>query len=255
MRRWIFFISISMLAVLGGYVAYVDGQVRQLRTQFPVQLIDAEKNRQIVWKKNRPTNWVRFNQLQRHTVGAFVVSEDWAFFQHRGFDVKQIYHAVREAIVEGRRLRGASTITQQVAKNVYLSHDRSFLRKGKEFFYTLLLEFHFSKQKIFEVYINVAQMGRGIFGIERAASRYFSIPARSLSAKESAFLAMLLPNPKKYSHSYRQKKLTSFARKSIESILHKMKQAHYIDEGTVSQSVRESLFYTWDDLVEQILAN
>lgn len=129
---------------------------------------------------------------------AVIASEDQRFAGHRGFDLEAIRKA-REAHEEGGRLRGASTISQQTAKNLFLWSGRSWVRKGLEAWYTALLELMWPKTRIIEVYVNVAEFGDGVYGAQAAARKYFGKDASQLSPAESARLAAVLPNPKRYS--------------------------------------------------------
>ncbi len=129
---------------------------------------------------------------------AVIASEDQLFADHNGFDFKSIDKAMKHNS-KSRSLRGASTISQQTAKNVFLWQGRSWLRKGLEIYFTFMIELVWGKKRILEVYMNVAEMGNGIFGIEAAAQNNFKKPAARLSATEAAMIAASLPNPKKYS--------------------------------------------------------
>lgn len=131
---------------------------------------------------------------------AVIASEDQNFPNHFGVDFKEIQKAYKSTKKKGRKkLRGASTISQQVAKNVFLIPSRSFIRKGLELYYTLLIEVFWGKKKILETYLNVAEMGEGIYGAEAASKRYFKKPSLKLTKSESASLAAVLPSPRKYS--------------------------------------------------------
>jgi monofunctional biosynthetic peptidoglycan transglycosylase len=129
---------------------------------------------------------------------ALVAAEDQKFPRHRGFDLAAIDQA-RTRNARGGRIRGASTISQQVAKNLFLWSGGGYVRKGIEAWYTLLIELLWSKQRILEVYANIAEFGDGVYGAEAAAQTYFGKPASALSAAECARLAAVLPNPRKYS--------------------------------------------------------
>ena len=122
---------------------------------------------------------------------AIIAAEDAGFCAHHGFDME----AIRQALDEGRR-RGASTLSQQVAKNVYLWQDASWVRKGLEAAITLVIELTWPKQRIVEVYLNVAEMGEGVFGAEAAAQHWFGVSARDLSFQQAAYIAAILPNPR-----------------------------------------------------------
>ena len=143
-------------------------------------------------------SWVPLSKMSPSVVHAVIAAEDNLFCSHAGFD----WDAMLEAISEhrrGGRLRGASTITMQTAKNVFLWPGRSFVRKVLEAYMTLLIEFFWDKRRIIEVYLNVAEWGPGIYGVEAASRHYFDKPAARLKAREGALLAAVLPNPRKWS--------------------------------------------------------
>jgi monofunctional biosynthetic peptidoglycan transglycosylase len=190
----------------------------------------ARRETTITFEKSRPPQWVTISEVSKKAAGAIIVSEDWAFYQHHGYDPNSIKEAVNHDLAKGTFARGASTITQQVAKNVFLDADKTVARKVKELFLAVKLEETFKKPKILEIYLNIAEFGEGIYGIGPAARFYFGKSPSELTAKEGAFLAMLLPSPKRYSVSFRQKQLTQYARKTIYTILGKMVQARYITE-------------------------
>lgn len=129
---------------------------------------------------------------------AVMASEDQVFPDHGGFDWKNIKKAMNENKRKPNRIRGASTISQQVAKNVFLWQGRDWLRKGLEVYFTKMIEWIWGKQRILEVYLNVIETGPGIFGAEAAAQAYFQKPAARLSRREAALIAACLPNPKRY---------------------------------------------------------
>jgi monofunctional biosynthetic peptidoglycan transglycosylase len=129
---------------------------------------------------------------------AVMASEDQLFPDHNGFDIKSIKKALSYNKRKPGRVRGASTISQQVAKNVFLWQGRSWFRKGLEVYFTFMIELCWSKQRILEVYLNEAEMGKGVFGIQAASKKYFKKPASRLTRTEAAMIAASLPNPVKY---------------------------------------------------------
>jgi len=139
--------------------------------------------------------WASLEQISPNAAIAVIASEDQQFPFHAGFDFDSIREAVR-ASERGRRLRGASTISQQVAKNLFLWPGHSFVRKGFEAYFTVLIEALWPKERILEMYLNVAQFGDGVYGVQAAARRFYRKPAARLSAAESAVLAAVLPNPR-----------------------------------------------------------
>jgi monofunctional glycosyltransferase len=197
--------------------------VNALRTEYPHFVYDPEtETAQMEILKKRPPGWVSLKEVNPLAWNAIVLSEDWAFWQHNGFDWDQLWDAMQTNLRAGHIVRGGSTITQQVVKNVYLTHEKTFLRKAQEALLTSRVERHVGKRRILEIYLNVAEFGKGLFGIGPAAQFYFHKPASALGAKEGAFLAMLLPSPKKYAVSYRKKALTPFAQAAVKNILGKL---------------------------------
>jgi monofunctional biosynthetic peptidoglycan transglycosylase len=150
--------------------------------------------------------WIPIKSISKEILFAVVASEDQRFFDHYGFDYVELKKAM-EAKIKGKKERGASTITQQVAKNLFLFPTKSFLRKGVELYYTLIIELVWDKKRILEVYLNIAQFGDKIFGVEAASNYYFNKPAQFLSENESAELIAILPNPIKYNLKNKSKKL------------------------------------------------
>ena len=141
-------------------------------------------------------HWTSAENVSAQLPIALIAGEDQKFPNHHGFDVQAIADALDEAD-EGERLRGASTISQQTAKNLFLWGGRSFIRKGLEAYFTALLEITWPKRRILEVYMNIAEFGDGIYGADAAAREFFRKPPAQLNAHESALLAAVLPNPKK----------------------------------------------------------
>lgn len=142
-------------------------------------------------------DYVSFEEMSPNIRLAVMASEDQLFPDHNGFDLKSIQKALTSN--SKKRIRGASTISQQVAKNVFLWQGRGWIRKGLEAYFTFMIELVWSKQRILEMYLNVSEMGKGIFGIEAAAQKNFKKPAKKLTRTEAAMIAACLPNPKKYS--------------------------------------------------------
>jgi len=142
-------------------------------------------------------DWVNIEDISRHLQLAVISSEDQNFLNHSGFDIKAIEKAI-ERNKNGKRVRGASSISQQTAKNVFLWPNRSWLRKGMEVYFTFLIELFWSKERIIEVYLNSIEMGKGIYGAEAAAQYWYKKPAVKLTMYESAAVAAILPNPRQY---------------------------------------------------------
>lgn len=150
------------------------------------------------WDYRVRHQWRDFAAISPQLPVAMIASEDQRFAEHSGFDFEAIEKA-RKHNAKGGRTRGASTISQQTAKNLFLWNGRSWVRKGIEAWYTLLIESIWPKQRILEVYVNIAEFGDGVYGAQAAAQTYFGTDARSLGAAQAARLAAVLPSPKRYS--------------------------------------------------------
>jgi len=140
-------------------------------------------------------NWVRYDDLPRSMEIAVLVCEDGGFFRHRGFDFRAIEKALKDDLRAGRFVRGASTISMQLAKNLYLSKEKTLSRKVEEALLTMLLEAKLSKNDLLEIYLNIVELGPGIYGIDQAADYYFDESAKELTLGQALYLASILPDP------------------------------------------------------------
>ena len=184
---WFFAISIG-LVVLFKWVPIPITPLMVIRT-----IQQTTNGEEVVWKHN----WVSIDNISKNLQLAVICSEDQNFLNHHGFDMDAIEKAI-EYNKKGKRTRGASTISQQTAKNVFLWPHRSWFRKGLETYFTFLIELIWSKERIMEVYLNSIEMGKGIYGAEAAAQHWFKRPAASLRQQEAAAIAAILPNPLRY---------------------------------------------------------
>ena len=139
--------------------------------------------------------WVDIDEISPVMVRAVLASEDGRFMEHWGFDLKELYKMNKEHQSKGKKIRGCSTISQQGAKNCFTFCGRSWWRKGFEAYYTVLIELLWSKERIMEVYLNIAETGKGIFGVEAAAQKYFGHSAAKLNTHQAVCMACVLPNP------------------------------------------------------------
>jgi monofunctional biosynthetic peptidoglycan transglycosylase len=167
--------------------------------------------------------WVPYERISIHLKRAVIASEDARFSEHEGVDWDAIEKAYETNLKRGRPAKGGSTITQQLAKNLFLSPERSYLRKGQELVITYMIEALWDKRRILEVYLNVVEWGEGIFGAEAAARHYYGISASQLGAEQSARLAAYLPNPKRYGRArsgpYLDKRTADIARYMPDAIV------------------------------------
>jgi len=140
--------------------------------------------------------WVPYDRISTNLKRAIIASEDANFSEHEGVDWEALQKAYEKNSRKGKVVAGGSTITQQLAKNLFLSGQRSYLRKGQEFIITYMLEFWMEKERIFEIYLNVVEWGNGVYGAEAASEHYYGIPAASLNPAQAAKLAVMLPEPR-----------------------------------------------------------
>jgi len=182
------FVALSLFSVL--IFRWLDPPTTAFMIQYQVLEMPRDASQPI---RNR---WVGLEDISNAMQLAVVAAEDQKFPYHNGFDLESMSDAVEDRL-RGDRLRGASTITQQTAKNLFLWPGRSFLRKGLEAWFSMLLEFCWPKARILEVYLNIAEFGRGIYGVEAAARHFFHKHADGLRPGEAAVLAAVLPSPKR----------------------------------------------------------
>ncbi|MFH1018227.1 MAG: biosynthetic peptidoglycan transglycosylase [Pseudomonadota bacterium] len=228
-RTWFLVLVLFFGGLFVALALHATLDVHRLRTEYPVMVYRGPNQPPDVrFQKARPRDWVKFSDIPREVIGAIIVSEDGAFYRHKGYDPQEIVEALKVDLKEGRYVRGASTITQQVAKNLFLGRHKSLWRKLKELEWAVTLEKTFRKSRIMEIYLNIAELGQGLYGVGPASLYYFNRPVSQLGAKEGAFLAMLLPSPKKHSASFRQRQMTPFAQRAVDRILRRMAQAGYI---------------------------
>lgn len=176
-------------------------------------------------------SYVRLSQISNYLQKAVVLTEDSSFWNHEGFDLQEMQNSLKANLEKGRFARGGSTITQQLAKNLFLSKEKTLSRKILEAVITVRIEKTLSKKEILERYLNVVQFGKDIYGVKKAAQFYFSKTPENLSLAESAFLVFLLPNPEVYSKSFYKKQLTPFAQQRLNTIVDRLYQYNRVTES------------------------
>lgn len=203
-KRWALRLILAFfLIILSGTAFYfVHPDVSELAIKNPETTAFMEYRKKEWQRQNKNKRivryWVGISQISPYVVKAVVIAEDDKFWSHEGFDYEAIKKALEKDIKLGKFKFGASTISQQLAKNLYLSPSKNPIRKLKEAILTWRLERHLSKKRILEIYLNIAEWGDGLFGIEAAARHYYGKPASQLSAREASRLASVLPNPRRY---------------------------------------------------------
>lgn len=215
-------ISLLILFAVGWIFAQVptDKEIRGCMTtkMYQVNLCPGSKT------------YVKLNNISTSLQKAVVLTEDSNFWNHHGFDLQEIQNSFKANLEKGKLARGGSTITQQLAKNLFLSKEKTFSRKAIEALITMRIEKVLSKKEILERYLNVVQFGKNIYGVQAASQLYFKKSPASLDVVEAAFLAFLLPSPEGYSKSFYKKSLTPFAKKRLHQIVDRLYQYNRIDE-------------------------
>lgn len=176
-------------------------------------------------KYNIRQNWVSFQIIPDLLKKAVRISEDASFYEHKGIDYEELKESIKKNFEEGTLVRGGSTITQQLAKNLFLSPEKSFLRKIREYFIAKRLENELSKDRIFNLYLNVIELGPGIFGVEAASQHYFNKNVQNLNIEEIVRLTTIIPRPLAVS----PKEDSEWLKWKVEWIFHKMRLYKYID--------------------------
>ncbi len=200
MRRWLRRTLLRIVvAVVVLYLVWIGGFLLLRVANPPITMVRLQHAVGAVLEQRRPRqqqHWVTLESLPPHVPRAIVAAEDSRFFQHRGFDLEEMRAARREAERRGTAARGASTITQQLIKNLYFTTHRSWIRKGLELSLTPFAEVILGKDRILELYLNVAEWGPGVYGIEAAAQHHYEAPASRLTRDQAARLAAVLPAPR-----------------------------------------------------------
>ena len=182
-------------------------------------------------------SYMPLRQISPFLVKTVVMTEDSSFWQHRGFDWDSIKKNYEENRKLGRYKRGGSTISQQLAKNLFLTSEKTLVRKAIEAFITIRIEQTLTKKEILERYLNVVEFGKNIYGVKAASRHYFQKSPSDLTIVESAFLAMLLPSPVKYSASFYKKELSPFASRRMDQIIRNLYSFKKISEDEYNYSL------------------
>lgn len=194
-------------------------------------------------------NYVKLDQISQHLQNAVIASEDAAFYSHKGFDWHEMQNSFQENLESGKTKRGGSTITQQLAKNVFLNKEKSYWRKIKEAYLTYQIEQNFKKKEILEKYLNVVEFAPNIYGVKAASEHYFKKVPSQLNVLEATFLAFLLPNPKSHSSSFKKEQLTPYAKQRMQVLLKRLLVFKKIDEATYESSIANLGNFPWRNFV------
>ena len=203
-QLWFFGNILYLARVNPASTAFMEGRLDALRAKNPKAALRHQ--------------WVSYERVSIHLKRAVVAAEDAKFLDHEGFDWEAIQKAMSKNEQRGKVVAGASTISQQLAKNLFLSGQRSWLRKGEEAIITWMMERTLSKQRILELYLNVAEWGEGVFGAEAAARYHFGASAATLGPEQAAYLAAVLPSPRRYDRA----RVTPYIAGRVDTILARM---------------------------------
>jgi len=199
-------------------------------------------------------SYVKLKSVSPYVMHAVIAAEDGSFYTHKGFDWHEIQASFETNLRTGKLRRGGSTLTQQLAKNAFLDKEKSYLRKVKEAYLAYAIESKYKKDFILEKYLNVVELGPGIFGVKQAAFHYFQKSPSELHPLEAAYLAFLLPNPKVYSKGFRTGQLTPFARKMIGVILKRMSAFGKLSQDARSMAMANLDGFPWSGLSKDSFA-
>lgn len=224
------------LSILGLVYAVLP-DTRALNSTDPIERVNTLPNFKPAIIRPNAKNYVPYRRIPKALRHSVILLEDGKFFDHRGFDFEEMSKAVLNYLKHGKRLRGASTISQQLVKNLYLSNERSWRRKILEALITIKLEAQVPKERILELYFNGIDWGRGVIGIRNAANHYFRIGPDSLSIKQSVFLASIIPNPARFSRNTK----SIFVRTRMMMALEALYRARIIDLDEYSYAVTDEL--------------
>ena len=213
-----FTLGAALLAVIGVQLWFV-GHIIYWSSYNPSSTAFMERYLEKPGAKIRH-DWVPYNRISEHLKRAVVAAEDAKFLDHEGFDWEAIQKARQKNEERGKVVAGASTITQQLSKNLFLSGSRSWLRKAQEAAITWMMERTLSKRRILEMYLNVAEWGEGVFGAEAAARYHFGASASALGPEQAAYLAAVLPSPRRYERA----KVTPYIAGRVDTILARMEK-------------------------------
>ncbi len=209
------------------YLALPNNSLYSLRKNNPQRTAIMEQRQREAASENKEftitKKWVPISRISKHLINAVIVSEDGMFYEHEGVDWYEVEESIKKNLEKGKAARGGSTISQQLAKNLYLSTSKDPMRKFKELIITLRMERILAKRRILEIYLNVIEWGNGVFGVEAASQKYFGKSASQLTREEAAQMAAVIPNPRKYQPNV----MSRYVARRSEIILNRMTARGY----------------------------
>lgn len=260
-RRWprlLFWLCTAFALYLLLLALYTLWQIPPIKGENALQNVRENAQASVAEKRAGNTKgykWVNLRNIKKEAYQAIIASEDGRFYQHGGIDWDAIQQAAEKNWQRKTFSVGGSTISQQTVKNVYLSNNRSLIRKYRELMGTYLLEYKLSKKEILEIYLNIIEFGPDIYGIHHAARYYFNKTPADLTAREGAFLAVLMPAPKKYFYSiYQAKRMNTRHNRKYQRILRDMRRQGNLSEGQY-RAYANHTFYGAPPLDKNIIEN
>lgn len=227
-----------IVSAFGAFVFFTSPDPKQLGRCFTTNMNQVELC-------EGSSDYVKLDEVSDHLRQAVLISEDVNFYHHKGFDFEETYLSLKKNIKEGRLARGGSTITQQLVKNAFLDPEKSFFRKLKEAYIAYQLEGIFSKDYLFEKYLNVVEFGPEVFGVKAASWYYFNKDPMHINPLEAAYLAQLLPSPKKYSATFVKQLLDKRSKKMIQLLIERMYQYKKINDTEYQYSLTHLENFPW----------
>ena len=240
--------TLASLLLFGAVLALVINvftnvpDFREMRNKVKVTIFHPDGSKATRWVGPKAADWVPIRQISSYLLSAIISSEDTTFYIHKGVDFYELKQAVKKDLEEKRWARGASTLTQQVVKNVYLSRQKTLWRKLKEFLWAQAIEKVLSKSEILCFYANMVEWGPDVYGVRAAARHYFGETPSELTPRQAAFLAMLLPSPLRYHSYFARRKLSHWATARVDRILTVMHGMGFIDDDEYRRGFTDQLW-------------
>jgi membrane peptidoglycan carboxypeptidase len=218
-------------------------EVLRLRGSFPHEVTTNSDAKKVILVAPESEDFIAFSDAPALFFRALLIAEDSGFYGHPGIDLTELPKAIARNIERGGAVRGASTITQQLAKNLFLSREKSLQRKLRELSYAFLLESTLGKQRILEIYINIIEWGPGLYGLRPASRHYFDKEPQALSPREIAFLVSLIPGPVKYQRSIKGGEVTTGFDTLVNNLLVKLRSVDALSEEEFQRALADKLVF------------
>lgn len=232
---WLMALMMLGFAAAAGVFFYTLPDVRSMDFE-AFKTLAAERTRERLEVKKNLARWVPLREVNRDLLYAVVIAEDGRFYEHKGIDTDALIEAMMTNWRRGEKAFGGSTITQQTVKNLFLDNEKSYLRKLREVVLSLRLEGQLSKNEILELYLNLAEFGPDLYGVRAASAHYFDKPPSAINAAEGAYLALMLPSPRRFHYTlFQNRNITLMHRRKFETVLRSMRANGYISAAQYNE--------------------